>query len=387
MDERARYGAAPSDGYEPRTTTEQVLVPTHVLDFLRGVAAVYVVINHTRGHFFKGGARVLAEATEPLGIYDYGSLALLQLTSLGAEFVIMFFCISGFAMAHSMAHTRSIGGFYVRRIIRIWPPYVIAVALAGVVCWLELSTGIDRAPHASCAETFCNPEGLLRILTYVDVHTPITPQFWSLPYEVIFYALCPLLLLPRARIPLIFMLSVAVTSAGVLSFGLEMNPSSSIMVNFFINALIWFMSGALAYQMISRWPVLSPRLFIFSSTFLILAMLSIKTAYGESNIISNLLMIIFTINCIRNLPRSVTCWHPSNWGFFSYSIYIFHFAFIALLQFAIYRAFGIVVTDISKYWVWVVFLPPVFLGCWIMYFMGERQCNQLLRRLRCRTKT
>lgn len=37
-------------------------VPTHVLDFLRGIAAVYVLINHTRGNFFMGGGRVVAEA-------------------------------------------------------------------------------------------------------------------------------------------------------------------------------------------------------------------------------------------------------------------------------------------------------------------------------------
>jgi len=39
-------------------------------------------INHTHGSFYKGGARTIAEATEPLGIYDNVSIALLQGTSL-----------------------------------------------------------------------------------------------------------------------------------------------------------------------------------------------------------------------------------------------------------------------------------------------------------------
>jgi len=61
------------------------LVPTNVLDFMRGFAAVYVVINHVRGNFFKGGGRTIAEATDPLGLYDYASIALLQLTALGTD--------------------------------------------------------------------------------------------------------------------------------------------------------------------------------------------------------------------------------------------------------------------------------------------------------------
>ncbi len=68
---------------------------TLVLDFLRGIAAVYVLINHTRGNFFMGGGRVVTEAGGTLGVYDYASLALLQATALGTEFVIVFSALVG----------------------------------------------------------------------------------------------------------------------------------------------------------------------------------------------------------------------------------------------------------------------------------------------------
>ncbi|MDX1742723.1 MAG: hypothetical protein R3186_03900 [Ruegeria sp.] len=60
-----------------------VLVPTHVLDFMRGFAAVYVVVNHVRGNFFKGGGRTIAEAVEPLGLYDYLSISCCSSPGLG----------------------------------------------------------------------------------------------------------------------------------------------------------------------------------------------------------------------------------------------------------------------------------------------------------------
>ena len=72
----------------------QARVPTHVLDFMRGFAAVYVVVNHVRGNFFKGGGRTIAESADPLGLYDYVSISLLQATALGTEFVILFFCVN-----------------------------------------------------------------------------------------------------------------------------------------------------------------------------------------------------------------------------------------------------------------------------------------------------
>src|SRR4051794_8954166 len=99
----------------------QSSVPQHVLDFLRGFAALYVLINHTRGAFFVGG-RALLSSDPRLG--DYLTVGLLQMTALGAEFVILFFVVSGFAMAHSISHSTDVGNFYLKRLLRIWPPYL-----------------------------------------------------------------------------------------------------------------------------------------------------------------------------------------------------------------------------------------------------------------------
>lgn len=359
----------------------QARVPTHVLDFMRGFAAVYVVVNHVRGNFFKGGGRTIAESADPLGLYDYVSISLLQATALGTEFVILFFCVSGFAMAHSILYTSSPLQFYKRRLIRIWPPYLVAIALAAFVCVLYTMYDPEGNITQRCTGRLCTAEGLFLMATYVEVATPITAQFWSLPYEVIFYLLCPLLLWYRAAIPAVFGASVLLSIIGVVFWGVESNPSSSVLVNFAINAAFWFMSGVVAYHYIERVPVLQVRTFVMVALGLLGLIVVVKTFYGAPNAVSNSLMILFSVLCIRNLPHAWTSNPRWNWGYFSYSIYIFHVAFIFLIALILEQQFNIRAQDIESYWAWILFLPVILAACWGMYFLGEKQCNELLRRM------
>jgi peptidoglycan/LPS O-acetylase OafA/YrhL len=304
------------------------------------------------------------------------------MTSLGTEFVILFFCVSGFAMAHSMLHTPSAMQFYKRRLVRIWPPYLVAIGLAAAVCILSSSFDPESRLSQRCAERLCTAEGLILMASYVQVASPITGQFWSLPYEVIFYLLCPILLWRRSMIPAVFGVSILLSLAGVFFWGLDLNPSSSVIVNFFINSAAWFMSGVVAYHYISRVPLLSARGFFLIAVGLLGLVLAVKTAYGGPNAVSNLVMIMFSVLCIRNLPHGWTSNPRWNFGFFSYSIYIFHMAFIVLIALILEQGFNIRAADIESYWAWMLFMPAILIGCWGMYFLGEKQCNDLLRRMK-----
>lgn len=90
---------------------------------------------------------------------------------------------------------------------------------------------------------------------------------------------------------------------------------------------------------------------------------------------------VFSVLCIRNFPHKWTTNPSWNWGFFSCSIYIFHIAFIFLSVLIPDQGFSINAADIESYWAWVLFLPIVLLGTWGMYFLGEKQCNGLLKRM------
>ena len=91
-----------------------------VLDGLRGIAALYVVFNHARGNLYIGGVKYAQIKSISLWtLTEKIYFSILQCTSLGREFVILFFILSGFSIASSINKKPNIGGFYLRQMIRI----------------------------------------------------------------------------------------------------------------------------------------------------------------------------------------------------------------------------------------------------------------------------
>lgn len=336
------------------------------LDFLRGVAAFYVVLNHTRGSFWIGGKTLLAIDPTPL---NYVMTILLQFTALGQEFVVLFFVLSGFAMRHSLTHSKSNGRFYLKRILRIWPPYIIAVMFA-LVCETMTSGSAVRNAFA-------------RMLVYVDVSTPMTPQFWSLPYEIVFYALCPLILTGSRRVLYLAAVAAIASVATLLLKGPLINPFDSFFANFVGNELLFFACGAIAYDNLHRIPSMTPKYVTVLSICALIIALMAKIALGGSNMLSNIVMIVMTILLVRNLPDKITGMRWLNIGFFSYSIYIFHYAIIAVFIYA-FRQRGIDPLAIQNPFAWMTLIPIILGICFLMYVVSERWSNRLVARLRTR---
>ena len=108
-----------------------------ILDGLRGIAAVYVVFNHARGNLFIGGLKYAQIKSVSLwSMSEKLYFSALQCTALGREFVILFFILSGFSIAFSLNGKPKVSGFYIRRLIRIYPPYLIALIWAFLYLWL-----------------------------------------------------------------------------------------------------------------------------------------------------------------------------------------------------------------------------------------------------------
>ena len=335
------------------------------LDFLRGFAAVYVVVNHTRGAFYAGGERILAG---PHGPFEVAMVALLQVTALGAEAVILFFVLSGFAMAHSVGRSRGAAGFYLRRLVRIWPPYIAATLFALLVGRL---VGIDAVERH-----------FWQILFYINPGQALVPQFWSLPYEVFFYLLCPLILSNRLAVQWTGFTAVVLTALTVAGKGIVLNPFDGFLANFFGNELLLFASGALTYHYFELVPRLSGRLLALSTSGLFLAAWAIKWKIGASNLGANLAIIALAVLAIRNLPDRIAAFRPLNWGFFSYSIYIFHYALLELEQWLFRISFGYEPSDITSPFAWLLAVPPILLGAFILHHVTERPCNAIVARLR-----
>ncbi len=153
------------------------------VDALRGIASLSVVLYHAA----EGG-------------HITGLLALLpswvaQALKQGGLGVAVFFALSGFVIAHSVAKSRVtysfVGRFMLRRSIRLDPPYWVAIAIAIIFAYLSAYFVADKAqPQFSFAQVAAHVLYLQEILGYPGINT----VFWTLCQEVQFYLVYVLLL-------------------------------------------------------------------------------------------------------------------------------------------------------------------------------------------------
>jgi peptidoglycan/LPS O-acetylase OafA/YrhL len=184
--------------------------PDHIaaLDGLRGFASVVVVARHAFNAIdFPLSDRQFLDRT-PLAVL---------LNAQGA--VQLFFVLSGYVLAASLQRNRRAADvlqFYVRRIFRIQPPYVLAVVFAwcvsllyalpsgGASDWLRLYASV-RVDPAVLPATFVIP----------GIAHGLLPVAWTLTIEMLFSLLLPLMLL-IARVHCALLLAV---SASLLALG------------------------------------------------------------------------------------------------------------------------------------------------------------------------
>jgi peptidoglycan/LPS O-acetylase OafA/YrhL len=186
------------------------------LDGLRGLAAFVVAVAHAAVLPF---ASVWPSATLGLG--------------LGARAaVIIFFVLSGHVIVQSvLAMTRS-GGFRplvyaVNRFARVYPPFLLCLALAWLVALLRSSGVIDPLPALMAEPLTTTPVAFLRDLALLfgngtpvqNVNAPV----WSLRIEIICYAVTGLLAGAFASSPVVraLLLAAAMVLAGAALLRLE----------------------------------------------------------------------------------------------------------------------------------------------------------------------
>jgi len=150
------------------------------LDGIRGLAALYVVVNHVFLRAFPGYPA--DHAPFWAAGFIYGRFA-----------VVVFIVLSGFSLALSPARhgwrLDAISGFAQRRMRRILPPYWAALAFSLAVAWLIVPQPGHGVPDVT--SVFAN--GLL-VQNVVLAHSP-NAAFWSMAVEAQLYIAFPLLLL------------------------------------------------------------------------------------------------------------------------------------------------------------------------------------------------
>jgi peptidoglycan/LPS O-acetylase OafA/YrhL len=202
------------------------------LDGLRGLAALFVVMNHIFLRAWPGYPADHAPfwASE----FIYGRLA-----------VIVFIVLSGFSLGLAPARSGwrfdSVRAFARRRAWRILPPYWAALAFSLAMTWYVVAQPGWAVPNGKSVAVY----GLL-VQDAVSAGIP-NRAFWSIAVEAQLYILLPLLLLAVRRVSAAAM--VAMVAGIVVTVGL-LGPHVALMndalVRFTPDLAVLFAIGVLA---------------------------------------------------------------------------------------------------------------------------------------------
>jgi peptidoglycan/LPS O-acetylase OafA/YrhL len=236
-------------GAEPLLEPVVQLAPLFpMLDTLRAVGALAVLTTHTA---FQSG--------DYLGHGYLGTL--LSRLDIG---VAIFFVLSGFLLSRAYLARAALRRppqplrrYAVKRVLRIYPVYAVAVALALLL--------IPENDGASAGDWL---RSLLLVDTYASTRLPQgLTQMWSLGVEVAFYAALPFLMLVAVgrRGPLrptrvlgVLLVLVAVTVAWVLDLGHRLDEQVlGAPLTWLPAFLTWFVVGiafALAHVLLQQHP-------------------------------------------------------------------------------------------------------------------------------------
>ena len=171
--------ASPDLAAPPRDATAERI---SAIDGLRGWAVLLVFLVHFFGSYAEVARHFnidLVDDARGLGSADL----LLYWLSYSHHGVQIFFCISGYVIARSFARQRPFRGagpFLVRRLLRIYPAFLVSLAVAVLVRIWYSGAGSVQAGALLANLLFLN--GLFAL--HVTAYNYVT---WSLFFEFIFY--------------------------------------------------------------------------------------------------------------------------------------------------------------------------------------------------------
>jgi peptidoglycan/LPS O-acetylase OafA/YrhL len=225
------------------------------LDMLRGLAALGVVVGHTRGFLISGYA-----ASGPHSLFDQ---VFYFVTGLGHQCVIAFFALSGFlvggpALQDIITSRWNWGPYMLRRLTRRWTVLIPALLLT----WIFDTAGGALGGHAGYegvfySESFSGPSRAepadLSLPTFLGnilfLQTILTPVFgsngplWSLANEFWYYITFP------------FLLSALIGAGGMLSRLWKVLLGIALVmflpIEMMLLGAIW-MTGAIAHYGVSQ---------------------------------------------------------------------------------------------------------------------------------------
>ena len=310
----------------------------------------------------------------------------LQAANLGTEFVILFFILSGFSIAFSLNRLPRINDFYIRRLIRIYPPYIVALTWAFAVFVIIKFTAPATLP-ANSKSVFDSFDSVINNIFY-NCNGSFIDQFWSVRIEVIFYLLVPFYVMNKN---LYFIISLIIA---VIGFFISWNHSlDPLLSSYVFDYNIYFAIGIFCFH---HFKTIGQK-FIFRNIYqfyavsllLFTGMVVFKFIHfkywepGDFNKISFLIASLFSIILLFNfLHHKIKNWVLLSLGKMSYTIYITHLASIILLSRILLRTGIIDSIEIKNKYIWFAGIPFALVISYILYLVTEKPSKQLLNKLR-----
>ena len=321
--------------------------PFLLLDAWRGMAALWVVMDHSSYRFM---------ATE--GNERYFHDPLYWVSSWGQLGVVAFFVISGYcimgAAYSALAAGRGAGRYGFDRVRRIYPPYLaaffLAIAVGFLINFAQSHHLLPPSNHSSGTHLAGGtPQFWLTNLLLVQMElgqTSFVMVAWSLCYEVVFYLLLGIMLIiakavsrnsTGARGVAVFQIGVS----GLTAISLAWMLASPATCPFPLDRWYQFGLGALLFLVPAanpNVPAWSARIQLLLAAFFTL-LLSLHPGIKDlsfrpgSQLQAATAVVFIALLCILRPLDARVAHHPVlrplMWlGSFSYSLYLVHVTFI-----------------------------------------------------------
>ena len=275
-----------------------------------------------------------------------------------------FFILSGFLVLGSYARHPNQGDFYLRRLVRIYPGYAVAVLVFLSLCLVEAAS---HAQLPSAAQVLRYLVSNLLLLNFLqpglegvfagNAYREINGALWTIKLEVMFYALVPLLYRIGQR------WSFRTLGVVLIVTGLAWRPALALLETALGHAL----HPSLFYQLPGQLHFFGLGVLLFAASrqrtqsmgnlVVLLAAVAAALASGDGRLAAQMLLLSGFIYAITRMPQWVT---PFERHDLSYGVYLCHFPIIQLLI-----AFGLASQGILVFLVTTLLLASLYaLASW-----------------------
>jgi peptidoglycan/LPS O-acetylase OafA/YrhL len=362
-----------------RVTSTGELIPE--VDGLRFIAISAVLFHHLLAMYLSGSGRSPEVRTYAQWFAAADQSWLVIPAYCGHFGVNLFFVISGFILALPFAKRAfnqqaapNLKSYYLRRVTRIEPPYLLSLIVIFFIHWRQWGVGPQVIPNLAASLFYSHGFVYGR-------ESAINGVAWSLEIEIQFYLLTPLLVLmfrlrnAAARRALIFALIVGF---GLLSQWVIYPSGSARLPLTLLNFAHYFLTGFLLADLYLTGRLRSPdkRLSWDAVTLgAAAAIIATLSRFGQFYFLLPLMVGLLYAGFF--LGRMSNAFVRARWiviiGGMCYTIYLYHILIISNLMTqtmpmaSITRPFNL---DFALQL--LLILPVVFAGCALLFFFGEK---------------